>query len=64
MAWVLWLAVPVLAPAVAALLVWWRGRPPRAVDVDAAMKQHQDYLEALVTPARGTIRVDPAQTEG
>lgn len=64
MAWVLWLALPVLAPALAALVVWLRGRPPRSVDVEDAMKQHRDYLAALVTPARGTARVDPADRAG
>jgi hypothetical protein len=61
MAWVLWLAVPVLTPALAAMAVWLRSRPARIPDAEEAMRQHQDYLEALGTPARGAIRVAPRQ---
>lgn len=59
MAWVLWLAVPVLTPVLVACVVWVRSRPPKAVAAEDAMRQHQDYLAALVAPARGTRRVDP-----
>ncbi|HEV7194252.1 MAG TPA: hypothetical protein VGN35_13715 [Jatrophihabitantaceae bacterium] len=61
MAWILWLAAPVLAPVTAALAVWARSRPPRDLDVEDAMKQHEDYLSALVIPARGTVRTEPAE---
>jgi hypothetical protein len=61
MAWILWLALPVVAPAVVALAVWLRGRPVRTPGPEQAMQQHQDYLSALVTPARGTIRTEPAE---
>ncbi len=50
MAWAWWLAAPVLATALVALWFWWRGRPRRQPDTDAAMREHQQFLDAL---ARG-----------
>jgi hypothetical protein len=61
MAWALWLASPVVATSLAALWVWWRGRPKRAPDIAEAMRQHDDYLAALVVPVRGTVRTGPAE---
>jgi hypothetical protein len=56
MAWVLWLAVPVVVTLLVALWVWLRGRAPRTPSTDQAMRAHQDYLDALVVPARGSTR--------
>jgi hypothetical protein len=51
MAWAMWLAAPVAATLLAALGVWWRGRPERAPTVQEAIQAHRDYLDALATPA-------------
>jgi hypothetical protein len=62
MAWAVWLAVPVAATVLAALWVWWRGRPQPAPSVQQAMRAHRDYLDALAAAARG---IEPAtRTEG
>lgn len=58
MSWALWLLVPVAVPLLAAVAIWWRGRPTGPPDGDAAMQAHRDYLAALVVPARGTDRVE------
>jgi hypothetical protein len=68
MAWALWLAVPVAATAVAALWAWWQGQRGRAGGSaaagrqarrpEAAMRGHQQYLDALTRPARGQDRVE------
>lgn len=59
MAWVWWLATPVVATVLVALWCWWRGRPARPLDTSEAMQAHRDYLDALTLPARGTQRVAP-----
>jgi hypothetical protein len=59
-AWAVWLAVPIVVTALAALWAWWRGRPRRAPTVREAMQAHRDYLDALAVPARGTQRPAPA----
>jgi hypothetical protein len=58
MAWALWLAVPAAVTLLAALWVWWRGRPARVPGTDQAMREHHDYLEALAAPARGSARIE------
>jgi hypothetical protein len=58
-AWALWLSVPVAATLLAALWTWWRARPQRAPTAQEAMRAHQDYLEALIVPARGVARAQP-----
>jgi hypothetical protein len=55
MAWAMWLGAPVSATLLAALWVWWRGRPQRAPTVQEAIEAHRDYLDALAGP-RGTRR--------
>lgn len=64
MAWAFWLAVPVVATSVAAVLIWLtarRARPSGRPDTAAAMRAHQDYLDALAVPARGSYRVPPGE---
>jgi hypothetical protein len=56
MAWALWLAIPVVATSGAAVWSWLRGRPDRLADPVDAIRAHQDYLDALVVPARGRSR--------
>jgi hypothetical protein len=59
MTWALWLAAPAGATVLAALWAWWRGiraRGPRRVTTKDAMRAHQQYLDALVTPARSADR--------
>lgn len=59
MTWALWLAAPAGATVLTALWAWWRGiraRGPRTVSTKDAMRAHQDYLDALVTPARSADR--------
>jgi hypothetical protein len=50
--WALWLAVPLVATVLAAVVTWWRGRPPAPPGPAQAMRAHQRYLDALGTPAR------------
>ena len=60
MTWALWLAVPVGATTLAALAGWIRGllvrRAARPLTTQESMRQHADYLDALVIPAGGTAR--------
>ena len=56
--WALWLAVPVVATALAALWSWWRARPASTPDTSESMQAHSDYLDALARTARGTHRVE------
>ena len=59
MTWALWLAPPAAATVLAALWAWWRGwraRGPRKVTTKDAMLAHQQYLDALVLPARSADR--------
>lgn len=46
-AWALWLATPVVATALAAAWVWWRGRAPKLPGPKRAIAEHRAYLEAL-----------------
>jgi hypothetical protein len=57
MSWALWLAAPLLATAIVAIWSWLRGRPSRVPESDEAVLAHQQYLDALIVPARGTARV-------
>jgi hypothetical protein len=59
MSWALWLATPIVMTVLAATWSWWRGRPQRVPGTDEAMRAHQDYLDALVRPARGIERTQP-----
>jgi hypothetical protein len=61
MAWALWLAAPVAVTALVAVWVWWRGRPVRTPSVADGMRQHDEYLAALVVPVRGAARTAPAE---
>ncbi len=62
MSWVLWLAGPVAATALAAAWAWWRGwlgrRAARPLGTEDAVRAHSDYLEALTVPARNPVRRD------
>jgi hypothetical protein len=58
MSWALWLAPPLVVTVLASLWAWVRNRPVPAPATDEAIKAHQDYLDALVVPARGTARVE------
>lgn len=65
MAWAWWLAPPVIAGTLAALRAWWgtrRSVAPTPSTTDDAMRAHQDYLDALARPVRGTARVSRADT--
>ncbi len=59
MAWAVWLAVPIVVTALAALWAWWRGRPRRAPTVREAMQAHRAYLDALAVAA-GSEHLAPA----
>jgi hypothetical protein len=54
-----WLAVPITVTMLAAVWVWWRGRPQPAPTVRQAMQAHQAYLDALAVPARGARNTGP-----
>lgn len=59
MAWAVWLAMPIIATSLAALVTWWRGRRAlraEELDTDSSMRAHQKYLDTLVIPARSTKR--------
>jgi hypothetical protein len=61
MAWAMWLAVPVAITVLAALCVWWRGRPRPAPTVQQTVRAHHEYLDALAAAARG---LDSARSDG
>lgn len=66
MTWAVWLGVPAVATALAAVWTWLRSRPARTPSTADAMKAHSDYLDALSADARGRRRVeqitaDPSQ---
>jgi hypothetical protein len=54
--WAVWLAIPVVLTALAAVFAWLRNRPPRPVDTARAMREHGEYLDALVRTARSKDR--------
>lgn len=47
MAWLVWLAIPVVATLIASILSWLRNRPLPPPDTDAAMHAHNAYLAAF-----------------
>jgi hypothetical protein len=51
-AWVWWLAPPVVATIVASIGSWLRSRPAPVPDTAEAMQAHRDYLAALANGAR------------
>jgi hypothetical protein len=55
--WAIWLAVPVVVTVLAALFLWWRGRPARPLRTAQTISGHQAYLDALAPP------VDPSSVE-
>lgn len=59
MSWAFWLAVPLVVTAGAAVLSWWRGRPPRHFAPEDAMRAHNAYLDALTATPRGKGRAEP-----
>jgi hypothetical protein len=63
MTWALWLAVPVGATTLAALTAWIRGvlarRAARPLTTQESVREHGDYLDALVIPAHSTSRCTP-----
>ncbi len=64
--WALWLGAPVAATMLAAIWLWWcgvRARGPRRLSTRAAMREHNDYLDALVMPARNAERVQRAEPD-
>jgi hypothetical protein len=56
MGWALWLLVPVAVTVLAALVSWLRGRPARPLSTRRAMQAHDEFLAALVQPARAEDR--------
>lgn len=66
MAWALWLAVPVAATALAAVLGWWRGwrvrRAQRPLGTEDAVRAHSEFLQALTMSARHATRIDPPES--
>ncbi len=63
MTWAVWLGVPAVATALAAVWTWLRSRPARTPSTADAMKAHSDYLDALAADARGRRRVDEITAE-
>jgi hypothetical protein len=51
LSWAMWLAAPVVVTLLAALFLWWRGRPERPVRTAQTISGHRAYLEALAPAA-------------
>jgi hypothetical protein len=47
LSWAVWLAAPVVVTVLAALILWWRGRPARPLRTAETISGHQAYLDAL-----------------
>jgi hypothetical protein len=45
--WALWLAAPVLVTVLAAMVLWWRARPPRPQGIEETIAGHREYLRVL-----------------
>jgi hypothetical protein len=58
--WALWLLVPVVLTVLAALGSWLRHRPARPPDTARAMREHGEFLDALVQSARAKDRQSQA----
>jgi hypothetical protein len=58
MSWAVWLLIPVALTTIAAIASWLRHRPPRPPDTARAMREHSDFLDALVQTARSKDRGD------
>ena len=56
MSWAVWLLAPVVLTALAALVSWWRHRPARPPSTARAMREHEQFLDALVQSARSKDR--------
>jgi hypothetical protein len=54
--WALWLALPAAATVLAAIGSWWRSRPKRTLTTHEAMQAHDQFLHALMQPARSKDR--------
>jgi hypothetical protein len=52
MAWAWWLAAPFVVPVLAAIVMWWRGRPRQPVQTAESVVGHQKYLQALGSAIR------------
>ncbi len=52
--WALWLIVPLVVPVLAALIMWWRGRPRRPVTTTESIAGHRAYLQALEAVTQGS----------
>jgi hypothetical protein len=50
--WALWLSIPVVVTALAAVWSWVRSRPAPVPTTHQAMREHSEYLDALVQTAR------------
>jgi hypothetical protein len=59
MAWVWWLAAPLVLPVLVALVMWWRGRPRRLATMPETVEGHQRYLLALGEATRSVERAQP-----
>jgi hypothetical protein len=51
--WALWLIAPLVVPVLAALVMWWRGRPRRPATDTETIAGHRAYLQALEAVTRG-----------
>ncbi len=51
--WALWLIAPLVVPLLAALIMWWRGRPRRPATTGESIASHRAYLDALGAVTRG-----------
>jgi cytochrome c-type biogenesis protein CcmH/NrfF len=56
--WALWLAIPVVVTVLAAIASWLRARPKRVPGTRAAMREHEEFLDALERATRANAAAD------
>jgi len=66
LSWAIWLAAPVAVTLLAALVLWWRGRPERPQRTAQTISGHQAYLDALapVAPVAGVAAEESQDLPG
>ena len=64
MGWAVWLLIPVALTTLAAVAAWLRHRPVRPPDTARAVREHSEFLDALVQGARARDRRPPGPPVG
>jgi hypothetical protein len=63
LSWAIWLAAPVAATLLAALVLWWRGLPKRPLRTAQTISGHQAYLQALMPAVSVAVSIDETASE-